>query len=75
LTESLDRLISADSHVTVRHEQVKQHLDPAFHDEYDVATDLDLHQEGRELLDRYKVVITGSHPEYWSEAGENALGS
>jgi predicted TIM-barrel fold metal-dependent hydrolase len=34
----VDRLISADSHVTVRHEQVKQHLDPAYHDEYDVAT-------------------------------------
>ena len=34
---------------------------------YDVITDGDLHDEGEELLSPYKVVITGSHPEYWSE--------
>lgn len=33
---------------------------------YDVITDHDLHAEGAPLLSRYKVVITGSHPEYWS---------
>jgi hypothetical protein len=33
-----ERLISADSHVTVRHEQVKERLTPAIHDEYDEAT-------------------------------------
>jgi N,N-dimethylformamidase len=34
--------------------------------QYDVITDHDLHAEGAPLLSRYKVVITGSHPEYWS---------
>ena len=33
---------------------------------YDVITDEDLHYEGHALLERYKVVITGSHPEYWT---------
>jgi N,N-dimethylformamidase len=31
---------------------------------FDVATDHDLHFEGAELLRRYRVVVTGSHPEY-----------
>ncbi len=35
--------------------------------DYDVATDEDLHLEGTALLDEYAVVITGSHPEYWTE--------
>ncbi|MFZ0037920.1 MAG: LamG domain-containing protein [Candidatus Acidiferrales bacterium] len=34
--------------------------------QYDVITDEDLHLEGSELLAPYKVVITGSHPEYCS---------
>jgi N,N-dimethylformamidase len=34
--------------------------------EYDVATDRELHDEGAALLERYKVVFTGSHPEYYS---------
>ena len=33
---------------------------------YDVITDEDLHAEGRTLLDGYRVLITGSHPEYYS---------
>lgn len=33
---------------------------------YDVITDEDLHEEGQDLLRPYNVVITGSHPEYWS---------
>lgn len=33
---------------------------------YEVATDEDLHTEGRALLDGYRVLITGTHPEYWS---------
>ena len=33
---------------------------------YDVATDHDLEEEGIELLRRYRVVLTGSHPEYHS---------
>jgi len=41
--------------------------------EFDVATDEDLHFEGRELLDRYRVVLTGSHPEYWSDQMFTAL--
>jgi N,N-dimethylformamidase len=41
--------------------------------DYDVVTDHDLHREGRALLDPYAVVITGSHPEYWSERGLDAI--
>ena len=33
---------------------------------YDVVTDEDLHLEGAELLSPYRVMLTGSHPEYWS---------
>jgi len=41
--------------------------------EYHVATDEDLEAEGRSLLDRYNVVITGSHPEYWSRSALDAF--
>jgi len=34
--------------------------------EYDVATDHDLVREGLALLQRYKVLVTGTHPEYTS---------
>jgi len=34
--------------------------------EVDVATDRELHDEGAALLERYNVVFTGSHPEYYS---------
>jgi N,N-dimethylformamidase len=40
----------------------------AMHHEFDVATDDDLHFEGTDLLTRYRVVLTGSHPEYWTLA-------
>jgi N,N-dimethylformamidase len=33
---------------------------------YDIITDHELHAEGFELLERYRVVLTGSHPEYWT---------
>jgi len=33
---------------------------------YDVATDHDLEREGADLLRRYRVVLTGTHPEYTS---------
>lgn len=33
---------------------------------YDIITDEELHAEGASLLAPYKVVITGSHPEYYS---------
>ena len=46
--------------------------------DYDVATDRELHDEGAALLSRYKVVMTGSHPEYYSremlDAWEQYLG-
>ncbi len=35
--------------------------------EFDVHTDEDLDREGLALLSRYRVVLTGSHPEYSSE--------
>ena len=40
---------------------------------YDVITDDDLHAEGLALLKGYKVVVSGSHPEYWSTAMMDAL--
>ena len=40
---------------------------------YDVATDHDLHDEGQELLANYKVMITGTHPEYWTTPMLTAL--
>jgi N,N-dimethylformamidase len=40
---------------------------------YEVITDHDLHAEGRKLLDDYRVVITGTHPEYWSRRMLDAL--
>jgi N,N-dimethylformamidase len=33
---------------------------------FDVITDEDLHVEGVDLLAHYKVILTGTHPEYWS---------
>lgn len=46
--------------------------------EFDVATDEDLDREGADLLRRYNVVLTGSHPEYYSarmlDAWETYLG-
>jgi N,N-dimethylformamidase len=35
---------------------------------YDVACDEDLDREGLDLLRRYRVVMTGTHPEYWTAA-------
>ena len=35
---------------------------------HDVVTDEALHHEGAELLESYKVIITGTHPEYWTAA-------
>ena len=49
---------NADTHITgwLEHEGFP----------YDVITDEDLHREGLGLLSRYKVVLTGTHPEYYS---------
>jgi N,N-dimethylformamidase len=35
--------------------------------DYDVLTDEDLHRDGVAALEPYKCVITGTHPEYYSE--------
>ena len=40
---------------------------------YDLATDEDLHRYGRDLLDGYAVVMTASHPEYYSTEMWDAL--
>jgi N,N-dimethylformamidase len=44
-----------------------------FGEPFDVITDDDLHRQGRALLEHYPVVLTGSHPEYWSTAMLDAL--
>jgi N,N-dimethylformamidase len=41
--------------------------------EFDVITDHDLHADGLDLLNRYRVVVTGSHPEYASREMLEAL--
>ena len=33
---------------------------------HDIVTDEDLHFEGREAVAPYRVLVTGTHPEYWS---------
>jgi hypothetical protein len=35
---------------------------------YDVVTDEDLHREGAAMLRKYSVVLTGTHPDYYSAA-------
>ena len=40
---------------------------------YDVATDHDLQAQGARLLEGYRVVLTGTHPEYHSTAMLDAL--
>jgi N,N-dimethylformamidase len=41
--------------------------------QYDAISDHDLHREGAALLASYKVVITGTHPEYYSEQMLNGM--
>lgn len=40
---------------------------------YDIITDDALHREGEQLLKHYRVIVTGTHPEYWSTAMMEAL--
>jgi N,N-dimethylformamidase len=40
---------------------------------HDVFTDEDLHHDGLALLSSYKVVVTGTHPEYWTTPMMDAL--
>ena len=41
--------------------------------DYDVITDEDLHHEGMSLVEGYRALLTGSHPEYWTERMLDAL--
>lgn len=41
--------------------------------QYECLTDEDLHYEGSRALDPYLVVMTGTHPEYWSQEMWDAL--
>ena len=40
---------------------------------HDVIADEDLHAEGIDALAPYRVIVTGTHPEYWSSAMLDAL--
>jgi N,N-dimethylformamidase len=40
---------------------------------YDTITDADLHHEGVDLIESYKCVVSGGHPEYSSEAMLDSL--
>ena len=61
------RHFPADSHLTAWLEK------KGF--EFDVITDWELHHEGVSLLERYKTVMTGSHPEYHTREMLQALTS
>lgn len=41
--------------------------------DYDVITDEQLHKDGGTLLEDYDVVITGTHPEYFSQAMRDGI--
>ena len=56
---------NADTHILGWLENIEQ--------PFDVITDEDLHYEGLALLEGYRVVLTGSHPEYHSAAMLDAL--
>jgi N,N-dimethylformamidase len=43
--------------------------------QFDVITDEDLNQEGTKALADYRVVVSGSHPEYWTERMLDSLQS
>jgi N,N-dimethylformamidase len=40
---------------------------------FDLFTDHDLHREGAGLLRKYRLLITGTHPEYWTLANAQSL--
>ncbi len=40
---------------------------------HDIVTDEDLHAEGLGAISPYRVLVTGTHPEYWSTAMLDAL--
>ena len=57
--------LAADTHITswLEHDGMA----------YDVVSDEDLHAEGLDILSRYRVVITGTHPEYHTAEMLDAL--
>jgi N,N-dimethylformamidase len=57
--------LNADLHIVDWLEAIGQ--------KFDVVTDEDLHAEGLGLLRQYRVVITGTHPEYYSTAMLDAM--
>ncbi|MDG1971892.1 MAG: N,N-dimethylformamidase large subunit [Paracoccaceae bacterium] len=60
----------------LRHFQADSHLIAWLHEHainYDIITDRELHDEGASLLDGYKAVTTGSHPEYHTPQMLDAL--
>ena len=63
---SADRLISSDSHVNIKQEQVKAHLDPRFHDDYDAAVyAFDNRATGRNAKQANQaMMVEYSHPAY-----------
>ena len=40
---------------------------------YDTIADENLHEEGEALLTKYRVIVTGTHPEYWTKRMLDAL--
>jgi N,N-dimethylformamidase len=58
------RHYTADTHLTAWLEKQKI--------PYDIITDWELHTEGSDVLKPYRVVTTGTHPEYHSEASLQA---
>ena len=40
---------------------------------HDIVSDEDVHTDGIAALDPYRVIVTGTHPEYWSTAMLDAL--
>jgi N,N-dimethylformamidase len=60
----------------LRHFPADSHLISWLHNKdiaYDLVTDLDLHRHGKDAIAGYKVVTTGSHPEYHTEESLDAL--
>lgn len=45
----------------------------AIDQDYDVITDEDMHEDGLRLLQRYNVILTGTHPEYYTRNMVEAL--
>ena len=58
---------NADTHILDWLEQLGQ--------QFDVLSDEDLHSEGVDVINNYKAVITGTHPEYYSEEMLDSLQS